>query len=146
MTAPRETYLQLVDLCAQGLSDDEIAEAMGLNPRGVRRYKGMARELGYLPPKARVYNSGYYYVENLHLRQGGPLIGNMKSLIGPMDKRMLHWLIDQTSEGATVADTIRLLVTDVYLDEQHQEETTHEKPNQYRPANNPLAGRAAPRT
>ena len=70
------------------------------------------RKFGDKNPKTRVLAMARY--------QHGVKIGSMSDILSGLPPDQLDWLLGQTPEGGTVADIVRSLIVDTYLEEECQ--------------------------
>jgi hypothetical protein len=114
---PRVPLTVIGDLLKAGHTHQEVAAMLGVPELKARKWCWRARNEGYAPKKEKSDMAGRHYAENHYRRHGGPTLGSMEKLLGPLDIPIIKWLIGQTPEGATLADTVRAMVTDTYYDE-----------------------------
>lgn len=108
---------RVAELIEEGRTVEEIAEVFAVPTAKAVNWCWRARKEGLAPPKLKAGASGFYYIDNRARRHAGVPPGSMVNVLGPLDEPMLNWLIQQTPDGATVADTIRAIVIDAYQEE-----------------------------
>jgi hypothetical protein len=104
----------VVEMIQAGKTHHDVAARFGIPTLKARVWVQKARADGLLPRKERSGMTGRHYVDNAYRRHKGPKLGSFEGMLGPLDRPLLDWLIDQTPKDATIADTVRAIVIDAY--------------------------------
>jgi hypothetical protein len=111
----------VVEMVQAGKAHDDVAKRFGVPVRKAKVWIQKARRDGLLPRREPAGMAGRHYADNMYRRHKGPRLGSFENLLGPLDRPLLDWLIDETPKGATIADTVRAIVIDAY--HEHKGET-----------------------
>ena len=119
-----ELRAKIKDLAMRGLTIRQIATAVPTTYEKAKHHictlyrmreipeAATRRKFGDKNPKTRAFAMARY--------QHGVRIGSMNDLLSDLSPEALEWLLRQTPKGGTVADIVRSLIVDAYLEEECQ--------------------------
>ena len=132
----QEKLEEVVRLFHEGSTLQQTAEIMGISKTWVSNWRHIARRKGMLPP---VIPKSVHTRAINRLRYQNTTIGSMKDLFDGCSKEVADWLVNQVSPKVSVADVIRAIVIDAYLDEKETKELLNKKKAAHTPM--PYAGK-----
>lgn len=118
--AKRKYSVEMVQAAHQmsqaGKTYDDIAEELGagLTARKVGSMLHGARQRGEIPKYRR---KGYREYLDPDVD-----VGTLKDFFAKLDGHVAEWLVSNTPEGATVVDTVRMIVVDAYFEDNKDDE------------------------
>lgn len=120
MTSPHPMTEEIKRLALTGMSGRAIAAELGIQRTTVNRITMRLRDSGILPkfaPKSASCVVRY----RMRVRSGKEFRGSFRQILDHLDPKIGTWLVDQTPDGAVIADTIRAIIVDAYHEEEKRE-------------------------
>lgn len=104
-----ERYARIVAMLKEGKRQADVARELGLPRYTIYNTVERARRVGDLNARSPKVDYHFNKARTLH-----GATGSLKGLMRDLSAEASEWLIDETPEGATIADTIRAIVQDAY--------------------------------